>query len=159
MNFLRTWVALVFLTGQSFAGEEFPKEIVYVAPGSRVYPSVGGSFRTVTVKSWLFPESYYLTALQKAQKLEICEPALIRLRDDYSSLLSESDEQSSLCISKLLESHNREQDLIRRAVDLESQNAELKRKLASARKSSLTAWTVTGSLLLGAGTAVYFTLR
>jgi hypothetical protein len=160
LNLLRTWVALVLLSGQALAGEEYPKEIVYVAPGSRVYtPSLGGTFRTVTVKSWLFPESYYLTALQKAQKLEICEPALVKLRDDYASLLSQSDEQSSSCISKLLESHNREQELILQVGNLNSQNTDLKQKLASARKSSLIAWTVTGSLILGAGTAVYLSIE
>jgi hypothetical protein len=154
-------VGFVFTGGKALAEDlpkqEFPSEIVYVPPGSVL--SQGLKRSTISGKSWLFPESYYQTALQKGQKLEICEPALVKLRDDYSSLLSQSGEQSSSCISKLSESHNREQELILQVGNLNSQNVDLKQKLASARKSSLIAWTVAGSLILGTGTAVYLTLQ
>lgn len=154
----------IFLLASSLAFAEepetspvFPEEIVYVPQGSSL--TLGGKKYKTTGKTWLFPEGHYQAAITKAQKLEICDPALVKLRADYSELLMANEQEVSSCMVLLDESNGREEELTSRALQLETQNTELKVKLSSARKSSLIAWSITGSLLLGAGTAVYFALQ
>ena len=137
------------------SAEVFPVEILYVPPGSSL--TLGKIKYKTSGKTWLFPEGQYKTAIVKAQNLTICEPALVKLRGDYSSLLMENEQEVSACSSLMGESHKREEELTSRALLLESQNTELKVKLSAARKSSIVSWAVTGALLLGAGTAVYLT--
>jgi hypothetical protein len=139
------------------AKKEFPEEIFFVSPGTTLVLGSSGVRREVTGKSWLFPERHYLSAIQQAQKLQICEPALLRLRDDYATLLGSAGQESSACLKTLEDSIKREENLLSRVSDLESQNANLKQKVYSARRSSLTAWSITGALVVGAGTAIYIT--
>lgn len=150
-------VGFVFTGGKALAEDlpkqEFPSEIVYVPPGSVL--SQGLKRSTISGKSWLFPESYYLTALQKGQKLEICEPALVKLRDDYALLLKNYDEAAASCMRTVKTSHKREEDLTAKLTALQGQNQELQVKLASSRRATILAWSVTGALLVGAGTSAY----
>lgn len=163
MRFLETLVlaGFVLTEGKALAEDlpkqEFPSEIVYVPPGSVL--SQGLKRSTTSGKTWLFPESYYTTALQKAQKLEICEPALVKLRDDYALLLKDYDEVAVSCAQTIQSSHNREEELTGKVLALQGQNQDLQVKVVAARRSAVLAWTVTGSFLLGAGGAVYFTLQ
>jgi len=148
--------ALTVEASESSAGA-FPEEILYVPPGSSL--SLGKIKYKTSGKTWLFPEEHYKTAIVKAQNLAICEPALSKLRGDYSSLLMANEQEVSACSSLLGEAHKREEELTSRALLLESQNTGLQVKLSAARKASIVSWAVTGALLLGAGTAVYFTAQ
>lgn len=147
---------LLLIQGEALAQEpvQFPPEILYVPPGSTLY--LGSKRNLILGKAWLFPEGHYLNALQKAEKLAICEPAFLKLREDYASLLDKNTHGLSSCSLLLEESHKREEELTSRALGLEAQNAELRNKLSSARKSTFVSWAVTGSLLLG---AAYVTLH
>ncbi len=149
-------LALAAEDSTSEATPAFPAEIMYVPSGSTL--TISGKKYHTQGKTWLFPESHYTSAITKAQKLEICEPALIKLREDYSLLLTNTDREVSSCTLLLEESHKREAELTSKALLLEKQNIELTVKVSSARKSALMAWSITGALLLGAGTAVYLTL-
>lgn len=161
MRFLEKLILVGFVfTGSKALAEdlpkqEFPSEIVYVPPGSTL--SLGLKRNSVTGKAWLFPEAQYLSALQKAEQLRICDPALNKLRNDYSLLLTQSGLEASSCIKLTGEAHKRESDLTSRSILLESQNADLRAKLSGARKSAVVAWSVSGALLLGASTAVILT--
>lgn len=150
---LKLLVLGFLLVGEAKAQEEtrFPSEIVYVPPGSTL---VLGQRKTVAGKAWLFPEAQYLSALQKAEQLRVCEPALTKLRTDYSLLLTQSGLEVSSCIKLTGEAHKRESDLTSRAILLEGQNADLREKLTGARKSAVVAWSVSGALVLGASTAL-----
>jgi hypothetical protein len=148
-------ILFALLGGEALAQEAppFPSEIVHVPPGSTI--TLGPKRHLVSGKAWLFPESHYLSALHKAEKLGICEPALVKLREDFANLLQSTSKESAFCLNALHESNQREQDLTLKILEAEKLNQDLRSKLDSSRRANVLAWSITGALLLGAGTSVY----
>ncbi len=133
----------------SFANAADEPAIVPIPEGTVIQVPSQDPF-TVTGQSFLLPEFHYDTALLKARKLAVVEPAFDQCTELTGKWVSVTMESLSACSDQF---HTDESLVSRLQYDLLTQETRAitaEGKVQQARSQRNVAWAITGGLVLGA---------
>ena len=105
---------------------------------------------TVQGQGYLMPETLYDTALLKAKKLSIVEPAFDQCTDLSAKWVTITQSSLNACSVQFDKDGKTVLDLQQQVVTQETRASLAESKLQTARNQRNVAWAITGGLILGA---------